>query len=644
MALNRRRTAGMVLYAALFCLVLPMLLILWARATVQVVPLAPVGFPLLAFSLIGIGMVLVFSGMAALWRQGGGLPMNAFPPPRFVATGIYAVLPHPIYVGFFFLVLGASMYWESASGIWLVSPAVAFGCAALVLGYERIDLQRRFGMEGARACPCLPADEMAAPDLGERLRCVVLVLLPWAGLYLAVSSLGVPKDGLDLGLSFERRIPILAWTEWVYVTPYFFAVCAPFFARSKHDLRMFSIRSWIATAFIFPIYVALPVLAPRPPLVPDNLAGALLAWERGTYPPVAAFPSFHVIWAAITASLFAARSPRIRWLWCLWALGVAASCLTTRMHTVADIVSGGIVSLGLIRVDWVWRRLRGGAERIANSWREWRVGPVRIINHGAYAGIATLLGLSIAGSAAGPSNLGALAVAAAAGLVGAALWAQWIEGSPRLLRPYGFYGGATGVALGSLLARLQHKDPWLIFAAFCLAMPCIQGIGRLRCLVQGCCHGHPTSEALGIRYLHPRSRVCTLAALPGIPVHPTPLYSILWNGFIFLLVSRLWFAGASLSMIIGASMLLSGFGRFVEEAYRGEPQTPIYAGLRLYQWVAIATVILGAVVTAVGSAGPAPAPQWGWNTLTMAAAFGAFNAIALGVDFPGSNRRFARLA
>ena len=42
-----------------------------------------------------------------------------------------------------------------------------------------------------------------------------------------------------------------------------------------------------------------------------------------------------------------------------------------------------------------------------------------------------------------------------------------------------------------------------------------------------------------------------------------------------------------------------GLGRFVEEAYRGEVQTPFLFGLRLYQWMAILSIVLGAICTTI---------------------------------------------
>jgi prolipoprotein diacylglyceryltransferase len=129
----------------------------------------------------------------------------------------------------------------------------------------------------------------------------------------------------------------------------------------------------------------------------------------------------------------------------------------------------------------------------------------------------------------------------------------------------------------------------------------------------------------------------------GVPLHPTPVYSILWNGLIALTVTRLWTLAAPLHLISGIYFILTGLGRFVEEAWRGEPQTPIFLRLRLYQWAAIASVIGGALMTALGDSTPAPTPLFAWDSLLPAVVFGLAVSIAMGVDFPNSNRRFSRL-
>src|SRR5665811_45764 len=140
------------------------------------------------------------------------------------------------------------------------------------------------------------------------------------------------------------------------------------------------------------------------------------------------------------------------------------------MHTVADVVAGAAAALFVIRAPAIWEWLRAGAERIANSWREWRLGPVRIINHGVYGGVGAFLVVAIAGTLMGPEHALVLVVTGAAALAGAGLWAQLVEGSPRLLRPFGFYGGLFAVMAASLLS----SAPMLIMAAYCVGAPWLQ--------------------------------------------------------------------------------------------------------------------------------------------------------------------------
>ena len=632
-----------VLYGALFVVALPALLVTWARSTRGIVRL-PVPFaPALGLSLSVAGLALLALGMLALRLHGQGWPLNIAPPRRHVSRGVYALTPHPIYTGACLLSVGVSAVAGSSSGTWLVSPALALCCAALVLGFERHDLQARFGDEAARIA-ILPADDPAPRQLREIVSVYLHVLVPWFLLYEAVIGIGVPPDAVSAFLPLEHRWPVWEWTEALYGSCYVVAGLAPLVAGSSKSLRRFAVRGLLAMAVAFPLFLLLPLVAEPRAFVPEGPLGRLLAFERAHDAPVAAFPSFHVIWAWLAADVFAERWPRLRAVSRAWALLVAASCVTTGMHALIDVVGGLLVIALVDRRRAVWSVVRRGAERVANSWREWRAGRVRVISHGLYAGAAGFVGAAVGLIFAGAENAAALMLAGVGGLAAAGLWAQLVEGSSALLRPFGYYGGLIGVALGALLAPRVGGDGWAVLAALSLGAPWVQAVGRLRCLVQGCCHGRPGADVVGIRYLHPRSRVTRLTGWAGIPLHPTPVYSILWNLMTGLALARLWTLGAPPPLVTGSYLILNGAGRFVEEAYRGEPQTPIIGGLRLYQWMATAGVVLGALVTTLPSGALPPHATVHWWYAGLAGAFGVANFLAMGVDVPDSSRRFSRLA
>jgi membrane-associated phospholipid phosphatase/protein-S-isoprenylcysteine O-methyltransferase Ste14 len=630
-----------VFYGTLFVFMLPLALVLWAYGTQDAVRLAALHSPVLGLILIAFGVSVVLTGMVSLWRYGGGLPMNVFPPPCFVENGIYSLVPHPIYGGFVTACAGVAIFFGSASGLWLVTPIVALASAALVLGYELPDLRNRFGSRTFSLW--LPMDRPTGSSLLERFRIYLVVLLPWLAFYELIWHMGRTSGAVSTYLPFENRLQVIEQTEIFYASTYLVVLLTPLLASSGHALRRFAQRGLISMALIFPLYLFLPIFVPPRPYTSVTLIGKLLSWERTPYSGIAAFPSFHIVWALIAASALAVGGRWMKLVWWTWAVLVAVSCVTTGMHSIVDVLAGIVAYVLVIRAREIWMTILRIAEWIANSWKEWRIGPVRIINHGGYAAAAVLLGISLIDALLGPGRELLTVSIFLCSTIGAALWAQWVEGSPALLRPMGFYGGMLGAVIGCACAPLIHVNLWIVFGAICVAAPWIQGIGRLRCLVQGCCHGRATETVLGICYTHPRTRVYRLAHLTGVSVHATQVYSILWNVVVGAALLRLLELHSSTTLICGIYLVLSGAGRFVEEAYRGEPQTRIVSGLRFYQWIAILVVVAGVVVTCMNG----PDMHWSYafrtNSILIAVGCSAVAWFVTGVDFPESSRRFARL-
>lgn len=634
---------GRILYGVVFVIALPALLVAWSARMSALTHLPVLEAPAAGIALAIVGIAFMLAAMAALWRRGGGLPMNAFPPPRFVQHGPYWLVAHPIYVGFVLACAGVALAAGSPGGFWIVVPAVAAGCAALVLGHESPDLRRRFGAKRSRPLASLPIADDARPSWGDVVGVWLVVFLPWLVLYEAVGHLPVP-GAIEAAISVERLWPVWPWTTFVYSSAYPFVVLAACAAPTRRALRAFTVGGLVATTFGLLCYLVLPIVSAPRPMDADAVGAWLLALERADgLAGRAAFPAFHVFWALLAARLYATRGRTAAIVAWAWAALIAVSCVTTGMHAIADLAAAAVLWVVTVNASRVWRALLDGAEWIANGWREWRLGPMRIINHGVFAGVAATVGVAIIGTLLGFGRAVEIAVVALASLVGAALWGQYWVGTKTLLRPFGYFGSVVGVGLALAILAAIGEDVRTLAAAVAVAAPWIQCIGRLRCLVQGCCHGAPVVERCGIRYVHPRSRVVFVSQLGGVPVHATPVYSMASNAVIGALVARLWCIGADASFIVGAYLLLAGLARFVEEAHRGERQTPIVGGLRLYQWFAIASAVIGAAIMCIGAPLAAPGATFGFGTIALALAVGAVHWFAMGVDFPEATRRFSRL-
>ena len=625
---------GKILYSLVFMVALPALLWWWATGADHAVPLPVIQSAGAGLGLATLGALLLLAGMLALWRYGGGLPMNAYPPPNYVRKSVYAWMPHPIYIGFSFLCWGVSAYTGSAAGFWLVSPVVALGCAALVLGYENPDLRLRFPNAQRDFFLGPPPESSEAPSWQHRFSIFIVVLLPW---WLANALLGWagaqsgPLESLfwvPAGLLPDALKPAITIGAAIWIC------LSPLAANTRLQLRRFYWGGLIGGAFLLYLQVVIPAVGQA-----HWLAGEI----SGSLALHALFStSFFWLWLAaeVYRKAFPKGQPVVFGITALLTAGV----LLYSADPLAHALTGSAALMLALYYPLVWEFLREQAEGIANSWKEWRFGPVRVINHGFYVGAAAFLGMLIGGSLAGEAYILGTVVFGIIGVVSAGLWGQFVEGSDKLKRPFGYYGSLLGILIAIFVLRWMGLDVWVMLAVFSVFMPWVQGIGRLRCLVNGCCHGAPADETLGIHYYHPRSRVCYLSGMKGKALHPTQLYSLLWLGLAGGIQLRLWHGGAEPSLLFGLYLILNGLGRFVEEAYRGEPQTPVFAGLRLYQWAAIASVLAGILITTIKTTWPVLSPGLTWTSVAWAFFMWGFVQFLMGIDFPQSQKRFSRLA
>lgn len=635
------RALGQFAYGVVFVVVLPILLATWAVLLDRRLTVPSIASPAVGWLLAALGTIAIAAAIVELRVRGRGWPMSPYPPERLVTSGIYRLVAHPIYLGCSMLVAGLSIALGSPAGLWIVTPVFIAMCVAWVWGNENERTIAQFGPRPP-AIIHLASDEKNAPSISARISVYFIAILPWYLVYEGINELEIPGDAIRLASRWDRAIPVLGWTEILYFLAYPIVLVAPLAATRSADLRRLTIRAWVATAGAALCYLAVPTIFEQK-VVPPSFFAPWLEWERAFDAPNTALPAFHVIWVMLTMDIYARRFPR--WRSVLWPtiVAIAISCVTTGMHAIVDVIAGLALGMVFMRIEKAWSLIARGAEKLSNSWHEWRIGRVRIINHGVFGGAAIAAGILIATALAGGDHLQTIVIVAAAIVGGAALWAQVIEGSPALLRPYGYYGGLIGGIAAIAITSAWHQTGLLILAAYAVAATAIQAIGRLRCLVQGCCHGRPAKTG-GVSVRHPKSRIVRIANLSDVPLHATAVYSVLMNLFFGVLLLRLWIAGAPLGVIAGAYLILSGLGRFVEEHYRGEPQTRVIGGLRFYQWLALGSLLAGAVLITIPSS-PAPGLHAvAAGAIATALIAGIAGVVAYGVDFPDSNRRFSRLA
>ena len=147
---------------------------------------------------------------------------------------------------------------------------------------------------------------------------------------------------------------------------------------------------------------------------------------------------------------------------------------------------------------------------------------------------------------------------------------DWSRPVETLRYGFVFYGGLLGaLAAGWALCRRRGWDLLRVAGPFAAALPLGQAVGRVGCLLAGCCYGRPS-------------------ALLGGGRHPAPLYEALLCLALFAWL-RTQKRDLLLRYLVGYAMI-----RFSVEFFRGDDRGGFLLGLSPSQWLALATAATAA--------------------------------------------------
>lgn len=134
----------------------------------------------------------------------------------------------------------------------------------------------------------------------------------------------------------------------------------------------------------------------------------------------------------------------------------------------------------------------------------------------------------------------------------------------------GLVGGTLGVLFIKKKLKIRGRYGNLLAAPIALGM----AIGRMGCLLSGCCFGKPVSWGINFG--------------DGIARHPTQLYEALFCLTAFFLIQRARHAAPAGTLLSRFFTAYFAF-RFLEEFIRPHP---VQFGLTTYQWICIAGMLI----------------------------------------------------
>lgn len=241
------------------------------------------------------------------------------------------------------------------------------------------------------------------------------------------------------------------------------------------------------------------------------------------------------------------------------------------------------------------------------------LGPVSIYTYGVLLAAAYLIGLWLAAvrararglDGARVTDLGIYVLVSA--FVGAKLLLLVVEFDHlrqdpariwTLVRSAGvFYGGLLLAVTVAFWQMRRHRLPvWTTCDAFAPGIALGQAVGRVGCLLAGCCYGRPTELPWGVTFTNPLA-----AANVGTPLdlslHPTQLYE---SGAALAILGLLLLGerrGAGFpGRTFWSYLLLYPCARFAIEFLRGDPRGAVFDSLSTSQFVSLLIIPVSIVM------------------------------------------------
>jgi phosphatidylglycerol:prolipoprotein diacylglycerol transferase len=194
------------------------------------------------------------------------------------------------------------------------------------------------------------------------------------------------------------------------------------------------------------------------------------------------------------------------------------------------------------------------------------------------------------------------------GLVGSKLllvivdWPQYVSswsGLKDLARAGGvFYGGLIGAVVATALLLRKRAISFFTFADLAAPSAALgQCLGRLGCLLAGCCWGRICTLPWAITFTDEKAHENVGVPL-NFPLHPTQIYEALGTLALCILLivfERRRYSGETFVRYLFGYALL----RFTIELFRGDPRGSIFGAMSTSQFLALCGVLAAVMLRAL---------------------------------------------
>ncbi len=171
-------------------------------------------------------------------------------------------------------------------------------------------------------------------------------------------------------------------------------------------------------------------------------------------------------------------------------------------------------------------------------------------------------------------------------------WDEFVMQPSPTAGGWSFQGALLGaLALALFLFRRRRLDAWRWLDTAAPSLALVAAVGRIGCLMAGCCYGSPTSLPWGVVFT--KSTVAPL----NTPLHPTQVYYLIANLAICVTLLARRRTAAFRGELILLFVLLYTTSRSIIDPFRGGVEkTYLWGTVTAYQIITITAIIVVALL------------------------------------------------
>ena len=145
---------------------------------------------------------------------------------------------------------------------------------------------------------------------------------------------------------FEKTIPFMGWTVWVYISDYIYIAAAFVLFSDKDNMNKIYYSQLLLLFVSMIIFFVLPTTYPRPTAVEySGFTGMILNLLHSSDTPGNACPSIHVAMTFLAGYGFLKEKKHLFGLFMIWAVLISLSTITVKQHYVLDVLGGFLMSV-----------------------------------------------------------------------------------------------------------------------------------------------------------------------------------------------------------------------------------------------------------------------------------------------------------